>query len=163
TTCRAIGDALERRVRGQSGAHVGAGQRGGQRGMIEEIAWVRDQHVRREATVDGDAEMTRCRADILLASFTRAALATADPRIHRDRAVQHDVLRVRASALDASGDLVAEREWKLTTAGYVQSLVGAELEIPILHMQVRMTHAAALDPHKHLGALRLRAIRDGLA
>src|SRR5215471_19096083 len=106
--------------------------------MIEEITRVRDQHVCREAAVDGDSEMTRCRANILLACFARAALAAADPRIDRDRAAQRHVLRVRAGALDASGDLVAECEWKPPTAGHVQSLVGAELEVSILHMQVRM-------------------------
>src|SRR4029077_12558307 len=70
---------------------------------------------------------------------------------------------VRAGALDHAGDLVAEREGQGTSLGDVALLVAAEREVAVLHVQVGMAHAAALDPHQHLAAARLGRIDDGLA
>ena len=45
---------------------------------------MRHEHMRRKATIDGDAEMPRCRADVFVAGSTCGALPATDPWIDRD-------------------------------------------------------------------------------
>ena len=69
----------------------------------------------------------------------------------------------RAGALDHAGDLVAEREGQGAAAAHVELLVVAQQEIAVLHVQVGVAHAAAVNADEHLGAARLRHLGDGLA
>ena len=63
------------------------------------------------------------------------------------------------SAFDHAGDLVAERERQRAALAHVELLAVAEREIAVLHVQVGMADAAALDAHQHLAALAARGNR----
>ena len=107
--------------------------------------------------------MAVVRAEILLAGLAGRAFAAADPGIDRDRCAELRVLGVGTGALDDAGDLMAEREGQRAARADVELLAVAEREIAVLHVQVGMAHAAALDAHQHLAAVRLRAVDDGFA
>ena len=154
---------LERRIGGEARAHQRARERRRQRRIFDQIARMRHQHVRGKAAVGGDAEMAVGRAQIFLAGAAGRAGAAADPGIDRDLRAGLRARGVRSRALDHARDLVAERERQRAAGAHVERLAVAEREIAVLHVQVGMADAAALDAHQHLGALRLRAIDDGLA
>src|SRR5262249_60123246 len=111
--------------------------------MVDEVAWMRHQHVGGKPAVGVDAEMARRRADVLLAAPAGGALAAADPWIDRDRRARRDPLRGLAEALDDAGDLVAEREGKRPAGPHVELLVVARQAITVLHVQVGRADAAA--------------------
>src|SRR5215470_10506239 len=154
---------LERRIGGEARAHQGGPERRGKRRIVDEIAWMRHQDVRGKTAIDVDAEVARRRADVLVAAAAGRTVAATDPRIDRDRRAWRRRRGGLAGRLDRAGDLVAEGEWERATRAHVELLVFAELEIAVLHVQVRMAHAAAVDAHEDLRALRLRTVRDGLA
>src|SRR5262249_7950955 len=110
-----------------------------------------------------DADMARGGAVVLLAVPARNALAAADPGVDRDLVARLRVRGVETDAIDHAGDLVAEREGQGAALADVELLVAAEPEVAVLHVHIGMAHAAALDPHKHLGAARCRRLDDGLA
>ena len=154
-----LGDALERRECREARAHVGAGERGGERRIIDQVARMRHQHMGREAAVDLDAEMTRRRAEILFTGAAGRALAAPDPGKHGRRLSGLHV-RVGAGLLDHARDLVAEREGQRAAGGDVELLVAAEAEIAVMQMDIGMAHAAAADPHQDFAALRLGCLDD---
>jgi hypothetical protein len=106
---RMRGDALERRERGQARAHVGAGQRRGERRVVDQVARMRHQHMGGEAAVDLDAEIARRRAEIFLSRAAGRALAAADPGKH-GRRLSGLHLGVGTGFLHHARDLVSERE-----------------------------------------------------
>src|SRR6185503_8215024 len=71
--------------------------------------------------------------------------------------------RIGAGALDHARDLMAQRERQYAAFTHIERFAFAEREIAVLHVQVGMTDAAALDAYKHLAALRLRTIDNGFA
>src|SRR5262249_39218667 len=158
-----VGETPQRCVGGEPRAHQRAGERGGERRVIDEIARMRHQHVGGEAAVEIDADMARGGAVVLLAVPARNALAAADPGVDRDLVAGLRVRGVETDAIDHAGDLVAEREGQGAALADVELLVAAEPEVAVLHVHVGMAHAAALDPHKHLAAARLGRLDDGLA
>src|SRR5712671_1372224 len=125
---------------------------------------MRHQHMAGVTAVRIDAEVARGGAIILLAMPAGGALAAADPWIDRDLVARPGVRPgVGTGARDGAGDLVAKGEGQGAALRDVELLVAAEPEVAVLDMQVGMAHAAALDPHQHLTAARLRAIGNGLA
>src|SRR5262249_31926115 len=64
---------------------------------------------------------------------------------------------------DHASDLVAERERQRAAGPHVKLLAIAEQKIAVLHVQVRVAHAAAFDANKDLRALRLRTLYGRLA
>jgi len=119
---------------------------------------MRHQHVRGKSAVDGNAEVAVGGAQVFLAGAAGRALAATDPRKHRNLGAGYcvgtDFLGLRPGAFDSAGDLVAERERQRAPGAHVELLAVAEQEIAVLHVQVRMADAAAVDPHEHLAALR---------
>jgi len=126
------------------------------------------------AAVDLDAQVTRRSTDVLLAARASGTSAAADPGIDRDRAAVLDIAAraagsincgrsLRAGTLDHAGDLVAEREGQGAARSHVELLVVAEQEIAVLHVQVRMAHAAAMNADQNLGAGRFGAVDNRLA
>jgi hypothetical protein len=120
------------------------------------------QHVRRVAAVDGDAEMARRKADVLVANLTGCALSAAHPGIDRGRAAGLDA-GLGSGSGDSAGDFVAEGEWQRAARPHVELLAVAERKKAVLDMQVGMADTAAGNPDKHLGALGLRVFNDGFA
>src|SRR5260221_6566223 len=125
---------------------------------------MRHQHMARIAAVDRNAEMTRRRAQILLAVPAGWAGAAADPRIDRDLAARRrDGIRrdLRSGAFDHACNLVAERERQGSARRNIQLLVADQSEKAVLHVEVGVADAASLDSHQHFAAARLRAVDDG--
>ena len=123
---------------------------------------MRDDDMGGIAAIDGNPEMTRRRAQVLLAVTAGRASATADPWIDRDPPPRCDC-GIGAGLLHHAGDLVAERERQRAAGADIEPLVAAELEVAVLHMQVGMAHAAAFDADQDFAPPRRRAIDDGLA
>jgi len=114
------------------------------------------------AAIDGNPEMTRCSADILVANFAGRALSAPDPR--KDRYFRAGFyIGIRPCALDFTGDFVTKGEWKRPPGADIELPVAAERKITVLHMQIGMTNTASLDPHQNFGSLRARRIDNGLA
>src|SRR6185369_12655398 len=123
---------------------------------------MRDQHMRGKAAVGGNAEMARGCADVLVAGLAGRALAAADPRIDRNRRADF-CLRIRPDGFDGAGDFMPEREGQGASGAHVELLAVAEHEIAVLHVQIGMADAAAMDAHQHFGAFGLRGLYHGLA
>src|SRR5881394_3920700 len=98
-------------------------------------------------------------AEVFLASLARAALAAADPGIDRDLGASS----IETGALDHARDLMPQRERQRAAFAHIERFAFAEREIAVLHVQVGMADAAALDANEHLAALWLRAIDNGFA
>ena len=124
---------------------------------------MRNEDVGGEPAIDGDAEMTMVRAQILLAADARGADAASDPGIDRDAMANDRVGRLLSSAFDHAGDLVAKREGQGPSRADVELFIAAEREIAVLQVQIGMAYAATLDAHQHFAAAWRRAVDDGLA
>jgi hypothetical protein len=120
------------------------------------------EDVRGKAPINRDAEMARRGADILLTHTARDALPATDPRVDCDLGAGLHVC-VGAYALNEPGDLVTKCEGQSSSGLDVEFLAAAQQEVSILHVQVRMTDAATLDPHKDFGSLRPRYFDNRLA
>ena len=118
--------------------------------------------MRRKAAVDLNAEMARRRAQVFLARPCRRRIRRSRSREIPPPACRPHV-RIGPRLLDHTRDLVAERERQRAARRHVELLVAAEAEIAVVQMQVGMAHAAATDPHQHLGAVRLRRFDHRLA
>ena len=154
---------FERRKGREARAHVGAGERRRQRGVIDQIARMRHQHMRGKAAIDLDAEVARRGAQILLAGAAGRAFAAADPGKHRDRRAG-----LRPSHRGPACSTTPAISWPSVngserSAAHVELLVAAEAEIAVLQMNVGMAHAAAVDPHQHFAARAARGLDDRLA
>src|SRR2546423_9734560 len=103
--------------------------------MVDQIAWMRQQHVRRKAAVDLNAEMARRCAEIFLAGLAGRAFAAADPGKHRGRRAD-PYARIGTGLLHHARDLMAEREGQGAERGDIELLVAAEAEIAVVEMQV---------------------------
>src|SRR5262245_18238256 len=130
--------------------------------MVDQVPGVGHKHMRRKAAINRDAEMTRRGADVLIAHTARRAFPTTDPWIDRDPGAGLCV-RVRACAFNQPGDLVPKRERKGTPSPLVKILAIAQHKVTVLHVDIRMTDTATLDPHKDFSTLRPRCFDIGLA
>ena len=131
--------------------------------MIDEIARVRHQHISCKTAVNGDAEMMMCGAHVLFAGAASRAGAAANPGIHRDLSSDLGTIGVFPGRFNDAGDLVPKRERQSAVFADIEAFLAAEREIAVLHMQIRMAHAAAGDADKNLGAVRHRTIGNRFA
>ena len=102
-------------------------------------------------------------AEIFLAGAAGGAGAAADPGIDRDACAGRD-----AAASGPARSITPAISWpsvngSVRPARDVELLAVAEREIAVLHVQVGMADAAALDAHQHLAARGLGTVGDGLA
>ena len=147
-------EPLERRIGGEAGAHQRSGEIRRQRRVVDQIARMRNQHMggdnrRRRRCRDGGA-----RAQILLAGAAGRALCRNRSTDRPRRDVQAAACGRRPRALDYAGDLVAKRERQRAARADVEPFVVAEHEIAVLHVQVGMADAAALNAHQYFVAFR---------
>jgi hypothetical protein len=106
--------------------------------------------------------MARSSANVLVARFACCTLSATDPGIDGDLATGF-CAGIWSRAFDDAGNFVAERERQRATGADIEFLAVAEQEEAILHMQIGMADAAALNSHQDLGALRTWRIHNGLA
>src|SRR5580692_6523937 len=116
-----------------------------------------------EAAIGADAEMPMVGAQVFFTGLAGGARATTDPGINRYAAADVGAFCPFTGAFNDAGNLVTERKRQRTIFGYVEAFVGAEREIAVLQMQIRVAHAASLDAHQHFGTAWRRTIDHGLA
>ena len=116
-----------------------------------------------KAAIGADAEMMMVGAQVFITGLAGCTRATSDPRINRNALANGRALRGFTDAFYDTGNLVTERKRQRAIFGYVEALVGAEGEIAVLQMQIRVAYAAPLDAHQHFSAVRRRTIDHGLA
>src|SRR5579875_3775229 len=124
---------------------------------------MRDQDVAGKAAVDGDTEMPVAGAKVFLAATARGTLAATDPRVDRDAAAGRCPFGLAARALNHAGDSMPKGDRQGAAGGHIEPLVAAEGEITVLHVQIGMADAAALDAHKNFAAAGDRTVGDCLA
>ena len=124
---------------------------------------MRNKNMRGESAIDGDAEVTMVRAQILFATAARGTDPATDPRIDRDTMADLRIGRILACAFDHAGNLVTERERQGPSGADIELFVAAEGEVAVLQMQVGMAYAATLDANQHFAAARLWTVDDRLA
>jgi hypothetical protein len=106
--------------------------------------------------------MTRRGANVLITHAARGATPATDPWIDRDLGAGLYGC-IGAYAFNETRDLVPQCEGQSAPRLYVEFLAAAKQKVSILHVQVRMTDATTLDPHKDFGALWPRCFDDGFA
>jgi hypothetical protein len=110
-----------------------------------------------KAAVNGDPEMTRRAADILVANLACCALSATDPGIYGNMTPRF-YSRVRSGTFDPAGNFVTKRERKRTPRANIKPFFSTERKIAVLHMQVGMADAASFNPDQNLGALWRRHV-----
>src|SRR6187431_188461 len=110
------------------------------------------------AAIDGNAEMTRSCADVLITRAACRTASTTNPRIDRDLGAGLCAC-IGARAFNQPGDLVPQCEGQSAPRLYVEFLAAAEQKVSILHVQIGMTDPTTLDPHKGLRCLVAAALR----
>src|SRR6185295_10256394 len=151
------------RISGDSGTHISTGKCCRNRIIIEQIAWMRHQHVSCIAAIDLNADLTRLEAKMLVATRAKSTLAAADPRIDNDTAARFRVLGFGAGRFDRAFDLMSEREGKRTSAGEFKFSPAAEIEISLMQMNVGVANAAMPDADEDFAAHGHRHLADCFA
>src|SRR4029453_10414274 len=148
---------FQRGVSRQPGAHQRAGITWRQGRVVKQVARVWHQNVAGKAAVNGDPEMTRRAADILIANLACCALSATDPGIYGNMTPRF-YSHVRSGAFNPAGNFVTKRERKRTPRANIELFFSAERKIAVLHMQVGVADAATFDSDQYLGALWRRQV-----
>src|SRR6185312_5432544 len=107
--------------------------------------------MRGEAAVDGNAEVAGCPTDVFITDFTGCALPATDPRINGDLGPRL-CARVGSATFNYARNLVAKCEGQSAPGAYIEFLAVAQQKKAILHVQVGVADATAVDPHENFSA-----------
>ena len=103
------------------------------------------QYMIRKPTGEDHTQRSGCGTDMFITKRAGLAVATTDPRIHDSPIANGHIRRVRAGGHDRARDLVTKCEGELSPLSEIEPVPVTEVEVPVLEMQVTVTHAAGID------------------